>query len=86
MQLINFEFYSGILRENSTTLSLWEHEDDEIPEDEKPTNNEDKTDDSFVSKYFNPLGTVVQNPNNFECPLLTISFTKYSEGENAMIK
>lgn len=72
---------SGILRENSTTLCLWPFDDDDVCDD--ASNSET---DEVYSKYFNPLGTVVQNPAVAECPLLTISFTKYSEGDNAFIK
>lgn len=74
-------FFLGILRENSTTLCLWPFDDDEVCDD--PSSSD--TDEAY-SKFFNPLGTVVQNPAVAECPLLTISFTKYSEGDNAIIK
>ncbi len=71
----------GILRENSTTLCLWPFDDDEVCDDANSCDS-----DEAYAKYFNPLGTVVQNPAVVECPLLTISFTKYSEGDNAIIK
>lgn len=70
---MNFYDYRGILREGSTTLSMWPPEDDdECGDDAQPV--------------FNPLGTVVPNPAIEHCTTLTISFTKYSEGENSIIR
>lgn len=68
---INFYDYRGILWETSTTLSMWPHTDDDETED--------------LQSMFSPLGTVVQNPATDQTTL-TISFTKYSEGDNSIIR
>lgn len=70
---INFFDYRGQLWESSTTLSMWLHD------------NENECVDDTQS-VFNPLGTVVPNPNIDQTIFLTISFTKYSDGNNTVIR
>ena len=70
---INFFDYRGQLWESSTTLSMWLHD------------NENECVDDAQS-VFKPLETVVPNPNIDQTIFLTISFTKYSEGDNTVIR
>lgn len=70
---INFFDYRGHLWESSTTLSMWLHDNDNECFDD-------------AHSVFNPLGTVVPNPNIDQTIFLTISFTKYSEGDNTIIR
>jgi phosphatidylinositol-4,5-bisphosphate 3-kinase len=58
--------FKNILKTGSITLSMW--------------NYEQEVEDSEL-ELFNPLGTVVPNPSVDQATCLTITFSKYSEGE-----
>ncbi|CAG2112887.1 unnamed protein product, partial [Medioppia subpectinata] len=58
--------FKNILKTGSITLSMWDFEN--VVEDTE-------------LELFNPLGTVVPNPNVDQTTCLTITFNKYSDGE-----